>query len=866
MTMSSWEEHQQRRIKARKEKKKFLVGMHIIQLLAVLSLTVGLLSQTSNPQQQIDKFVKPNRKVQPQPVSTNQTTTTSGTTTTRLERLRKNFHPRYSTDSSPSNPLVSPPLEQTTKAKSSSADGTDEIDRVNHIKNHLVDEYLARAYPPWPHTNQRRYSWCHIRDYHSSSHTTQTKSGDHLDVEPVETMGSLTFVKTQYYDNDNDDLLMPESLIPSSSLPSISTICTNITWNIAHRIGSKIIQEQQHQQHNQQQQENNGMASSSSSSPSPVCNLQIIDTYDKDIDSIVVTESIDADKNMNEDDKLANVTVATNVAAGIGLVTKSSTFRWTIVYKPSNRGFLKRIYNDLYGRDINDKDEGRSPSSVNVHDNMGNTNGSATSENADIDDVENTGNEEKKKLFLAILNRYINMQYNQIQKLVPHQIINGDDGNNNGQVPKISSIPLTRYLRDSGLDAPSTAMTSHISISDRRQIDKARIRQEKMRNKIRSRSRWAGEGRGVYASLHQSAGTSAGDMTRPRSQLKTQSSTRVRATYATDGGERPEMAIKSMNNGVGPEEETTQSLASDVATSRSSHDTAVKSSSTTFPRFWYHVKEALDNYNFVAIADRLDESLVVLKLLLHLDHIDILMMKQQQSLKHTGHNGPENDYHMCKIDSVEESSLTPQPAQLAQLEKDLVYGDRDIQDQLQSSVTRYESNIDVLLYEAASMSLDKTIRRLNRFTSSTTTSTTTASTSGAGNRRTTVEDDSGKIIRPRLREHNGKTGGVFDKEYEEHMTWQAIVDEYCIPRSEAMIPCSPLPTTVEQQDTTQTPPSPDDTAPAGLSENIPNGDNSCYVNQLGCGYDCIRHIWQASNGNLTLALTTFQLSTGASMS
>ena len=847
MTMSSWEGHQQRRIKARKEKKKFLVGMHIIQLLAVLSLTVGLLSQSSNPQQHIDKFVKPNRKVQP-PSSTNQTATASGTAATRLERLRKNLHPRHSTDSSPSNPLVSAALETTTKHKSSSVDGTDEKDRA-------VEEYLARSYPPWPNTSQRRYSWCHIRhDRSSSSHTTQRKSGDRLDKKPEgvndgETMGSLTFVKTHYYDNDNDYLLLPGS-IPQSSTSSISSICSNITWSIAHRIGNQIIQKQQQQQQNQQQ-EYDGMTSSSSS---PVCNIQIIDTYDKDIGSIVESDSI---TNINEEDKLANETVATKEGAGIGIATKSSTFLWTIVYKPSKLGFLKHAYNHLYGSDINDKDDDGSPTSVNLHDNMGNNNSSAATANVDTDGVENTDKEDKKKIFLTLLNRYNNMQYNQIQRLLSHRNINGDDGNDNGEVRKISSTPLSRYLRDSRPDAPSTAGSNHISIYDRRQIDNARIRQERMRSKIRSRSRWAGEGhRGVDAIRHQSAVTSAVDTAGPGSPLTTQSSTRIRATYATDGSERPATTIRSTDAGVERENEMPQPLKNDMTTSKGSDDATTKSSSTTLPRFWYHVKEALDNYDFVAVADRLDQSLVVLKLLLHLDHIDVLMLKQQQSSKHTVHKGPESDDHICRVDVVERSSLTAQPAQLSQMEKDLVYGDRDIQDQLHSSVTRYESNIDVLLHEAASKSLDKTIRRLNGFT--TTTST--------GIRHFTVEDDRGKIIRPRLREHDGTTGGLFDKEYEEHMTWQAIVDEYCIPRSEAMFACSPHPTAIEQQDTTQTPPSPDATSSAGLIENLPNGDNNCYVNQLGCGYDCIRHIWQASNGNLTIALDAFPPSTDASTS
>jgi hypothetical protein len=103
-------------------------------------------------------------------------------------------------------------------------------------------------------------------------------------------------------------------------------------------------------------------------------------------------------------------------------------------------------------------------------------------------------------------------------------------------------------------------------------------------------------------------------------------------------------------------------------------------------------QEILQEYNFIGITERLDESLVVLMLLLQLPMSDILYVAAKQS----GASYDSNGKHR-KCSFLQPSILTP-----------------DMQAFLESDVWYNEIKYDLMLYEAANRSLDLTIDRLGR--------------------------------------------------------------------------------------------------------------------------------------------------------
>jgi hypothetical protein len=103
-------------------------------------------------------------------------------------------------------------------------------------------------------------------------------------------------------------------------------------------------------------------------------------------------------------------------------------------------------------------------------------------------------------------------------------------------------------------------------------------------------------------------------------------------------------------------------------------------------------QEILHEYNFIGITERLDESLVVLMLLLQLPMSDILYVPAKQS----GASYDSNGKHR-KCSFLQPSILTP-----------------DMQAFLESNVWYNEMKYDLMLYKAANRSLDLTIDRLGR--------------------------------------------------------------------------------------------------------------------------------------------------------
>lgn len=103
-------------------------------------------------------------------------------------------------------------------------------------------------------------------------------------------------------------------------------------------------------------------------------------------------------------------------------------------------------------------------------------------------------------------------------------------------------------------------------------------------------------------------------------------------------------------------------------------------------------QDILQEYNFIGITERLDESLVVLMLLLQLPMSDILYVPAKQSGESYDSNG---NYRKCSF--LEPSVLTPQ-----------------MQEFLESDEWYNEVKNDLMLYQAANRSLDLTIEQLGR--------------------------------------------------------------------------------------------------------------------------------------------------------
>jgi hypothetical protein len=108
----------------------------------------------------------------------------------------------------------------------------------------------------------------------------------------------------------------------------------------------------------------------------------------------------------------------------------------------------------------------------------------------------------------------------------------------------------------------------------------------------------------------------------------------------------------------------------------------------------YHqvVQEILDDYDFIAITERMDESLVVMKILLNLTMDEIVYSKPARSAGSFS-NGPEGRPCVYLIPSF----LTPGMTRY-----------------LESSEWRTRIEGDELLYQAAYRSLDRTIEALGR--------------------------------------------------------------------------------------------------------------------------------------------------------
>ena len=776
--MSSWEEHKQRRLKAKKEKKRFLIGIHIVQLLCVLTLTVGIFVLQSPPhQQQLQNLPSTivanaknrrnnnhNGKKTPQLELANTNTTAQATTkTTKLESLRqKNPLRKSSSKATPtttattgkstmSKPIPVTQVQKQDLVVSDSSDDDNVLRGVDDVNNDeaWIDKNLARAYPPWP--IEQKYSWCHLPTTTTTIITKPNNDDDDANSLPVvnddnddEIAGLLTFVKTASYQT-----VEPESLLPNS-------ICGNITLNLAQRLGFQIQQEQQKQKHGAPSPASEkGSTTTASVISTPTCNVHIVDL-----------------KNNNGTTATSTVTAKTHISA-------LSSFVWTIVHKPSQAGFWSTYYGD------------RDQSSEII-------------QNATTNDHEQVKANEKD--ILTALEKFKNIQYKQLMTLT--DVASGHAGDDDEDDSNSSKHPSNLRRR---LTSATTATPDRSS----KPLSSFRHNAIAHNRHIVNRSRKGGH---IAPS---------GDGKHPKQRPTSTGSTRLRTTY---GSSRPKAA--STTNGKSTD------VGSAVHPPERTAGNSLKTSLESSP----HVKEMknlLSKYNFIAVADRLDESLVALKLLLHLDHIDILYLKQQ-SVKHNVQEMKHDDVNICRSLTVDEPLV---PRYLLP-KKNLLMQNPLIQDQIRPSLTQFESNIDVLLYEAASRSLDKTIRSLNG--SSSTTESKTTNTDGSGSGRHSIEDIREKILHQRLQAQDGGTDGFFDVEYQEHMIWQTLVDEYCVPKSTKMIPC-----------------------PADLTIATPASSNDvkgCFVNHLGCGDGCLSHIWQASDGNLTKAMEMFPSSSATSTS
>jgi len=106
------------------------------------------------------------------------------------------------------------------------------------------------------------------------------------------------------------------------------------------------------------------------------------------------------------------------------------------------------------------------------------------------------------------------------------------------------------------------------------------------------------------------------------------------------------------------------------------------------------VRPILDNYDFIAVMERIDESLVVFKYLLDLDLYDILYIKARSSGTFT--NGPEAKGRACVY--LTPSFLTP-----------------GMLDFFESEEWKSSNAVDIALYQATYQSLENTIATIPDF-------------------------------------------------------------------------------------------------------------------------------------------------------
>jgi hypothetical protein len=105
------------------------------------------------------------------------------------------------------------------------------------------------------------------------------------------------------------------------------------------------------------------------------------------------------------------------------------------------------------------------------------------------------------------------------------------------------------------------------------------------------------------------------------------------------------------------------------------------------------VSTATDEYDFIAVTERMDESLVVWKLLLNLDFYDIMYIKARSS--GTFSNGDAAKGRPCVY--LVPSFLTP-----------------GMQEFFESKEWKDSNAMDILLYQAAYQSLDNTVEALGK--------------------------------------------------------------------------------------------------------------------------------------------------------
>jgi hypothetical protein len=111
----------------------------------------------------------------------------------------------------------------------------------------------------------------------------------------------------------------------------------------------------------------------------------------------------------------------------------------------------------------------------------------------------------------------------------------------------------------------------------------------------------------------------------------------------------------------------------------------------SFLHHYYH--NSLDSYDFIAVTERMDESLIIWKILFHLDYYDILFLKARSS--GTFSNGPSEKSRPCVY--LVPSFLTP-----------------TMQEFFESKEWKDSNAVDIMLYQAIYQSLDNTIEAVGK--------------------------------------------------------------------------------------------------------------------------------------------------------
>jgi hypothetical protein len=213
------------------------------------------------------------------------------------------------------------------------------------------------------------------------------------------------------------------------------------------------------------------------------------------------------------------------------------------------------------------------------------------------------------------------------------------------------------------------------------------------------------------------------------------------------------------------------------------------------------VQETVQQYDLIAVADRLAESLVVLKFVLNLDHGEILALSWKSS-------GPYYAQRRRKQQSQQQggSSNTmcvriPDPLPPPPLTSSL-----QVTSYLETTYLNPLVNVDNLLHVTASLSLDATIDSMPG---------------------------------------GGRLG--FERVLQEHLLWQTLVDEYCAP-PRTQFPCST--TGVYQGDVAAAAVARNCFVVVDANEDDDDNDDEYYA----CGHACIAQLWQDSGGNQTRAM------------